>query len=64
MKGHSRRASHQPKATGDQVVIEPGAEKRLTNILKKALSTPPPRHVGSQHTPKGTGRSGKGSILT
>ena len=27
----------------DKVEVEPGAEKRLANILKKALNTPPKR---------------------
>jgi hypothetical protein len=31
----------------DKVEIEPGAEKRLANILKRALNTPPPRHQTS-----------------
>jgi len=29
----------------DKTEIEPGADRRLANILKKALNTPPPRHV-------------------
>jgi hypothetical protein len=31
------------KTHSADVEIEPGAEKRLSNILKKALNTPPPR---------------------
>jgi hypothetical protein len=27
------------------VRIEPGADKRLADILKRALNTPPPRHT-------------------
>jgi len=33
-----------PKDQKDKIEVEPGAEKRLANILKKALNTPPPRH--------------------
>lgn len=38
----------QPKPSkhpNDKVEVEPGADKRLANILKKALNTPP------QHKP-------------
>jgi hypothetical protein len=34
------RASKKP---ADNIEVEPGAEKRLANILKKALNTPPAR---------------------
>jgi hypothetical protein len=30
-----------PKKPQEKVEIEPGAEKRLANILRKALNTPP-----------------------
>jgi hypothetical protein len=32
------------KKPQDKIEVEPGAEKRLANILKKALNTPPARH--------------------
>jgi hypothetical protein len=44
----------------DQIEVEPGAENRLVNILKKALNTPPPRHAGSQHAPTGDKPKRKG----
>ena len=31
------------KKDKDKIEIEPGADKRLANILKKALNTPPAR---------------------
>jgi hypothetical protein len=31
------------KKAQDKIEVEPGADKRLANILKKALNTPPPR---------------------
>lgn len=30
-----------PASARDKIEIEPGADKRLANILKKALNTPP-----------------------
>ena len=33
-----------PRKNLDKVQVEPGAEKRLANILKKSLNTPPSRH--------------------
>jgi hypothetical protein len=39
-KTQGKRAAESP----EDVPIEPGADKRLANILKKALNTPP-RHV-------------------
>ena len=36
----------QPKPSkhpNDKIAVEPGADKRLANILKKALNTPPKR---------------------
>jgi hypothetical protein len=33
-----------PKKGQDKIEVEPGFEKRLANILKKALHTPP-KHV-------------------
>lgn len=38
-----------PTKPSDNVEIEAGAEKRLANILKKALNTPPPRKRGSNN---------------
>jgi hypothetical protein len=35
----------------EDVRIEPGAEKRLANILKKALNTPPARSAQKQKAP-------------
>jgi hypothetical protein len=35
----------------DKIEIEPGADKRLANILKKALNTPP-KHVPDKRTKK------------
>lgn len=34
-------AQKKPKAPDDNVNVEPGADKRLANILKRALNTPP-----------------------
>jgi hypothetical protein len=34
------------KETRDKIEVEPGAEKRLADILKKALNTPP-QHRGA-----------------
>lgn len=39
-------AQPKPPRNTDKVQIEPGAEKRLAKILKKALNTPP------KHQPK------------
>lgn len=33
-----------PRRKPDKIEVEPGADKRLANILKKALNTPP-KHV-------------------
>ena len=38
----------QPKPSkhpNDKIEVEPGADKRLANILKKALNTPPRRQA-------------------
>lgn len=35
------------KKPADKIEVEPGAEKRLAGILKKALNTPPPRRDSS-----------------
>ena len=37
--------ANKPKQRPDQIEVEPGAEKRLANILKKALNTPPARKL-------------------
>jgi hypothetical protein len=50
--GITLRESAIKKASKDKVEVEPGADKRLANILKKALNTPPSRDAGSQHQPK------------
>jgi hypothetical protein len=46
------------KAKGDQSAVrdEPGAEQRFSNILKRALNTPPPR---KKDGPKPGERKGK-----
>ena len=36
-----------PKQPSDKIEVEPGAEKRLANILTKALNTPPSRRDGA-----------------
>ena len=41
------------KKDQDKIEVEPGAEKRLVNMLKKALNTPP------QHQIVGKGKSPK-----
>jgi len=53
----ARSRTHQGKAltTQDKIKVEPGAEKRLANILKKALNTPPARHAKG-HERKGPER--------
>lgn len=38
-----------PKKPVEPIQIEPGAEKRLANILNKALNTPP-KHVPDKRT--------------
>jgi hypothetical protein len=35
-----------PTPRQDKIEIEPGADKRLANILKKALNTPRPHKAG------------------
>jgi len=51
MPKSSRRSSR----VEDRIEVEPGAEKRLANILKKALHTPP-RHVPDKRTAKAKGK--------
>lgn len=38
------KSKHQP----DKIEVEPGAEKRLANIFKRALNTPPKHQVGAK----------------
>jgi hypothetical protein len=38
------------KSAKEKVEVEPGAEKRLANILKKALNTPPEGSVERRQT--------------
>jgi hypothetical protein len=38
-----------PAGADTEIEVEPGADKRLANILKKALNTPP-THVPSKRT--------------
>ena len=40
-----------------KIEAEPGAEKRLANILKKALNTPPTRHADTERQKQKKGRS-------
>lgn len=48
-------AQPQPdKKQVDKIGLEPGADKRLANILKKALNTPP------KHAKEKAGKRGKG----
>jgi hypothetical protein len=35
------KAKAKEQASADEIEIEPGVDKRLANILKKALKTPP-----------------------
>lgn len=44
----------QPKHPNDKIEREPGADKRLANILKKALNTPP------AHKPASASKSARG----
>ena len=39
-----------PKPQKDKITIEPGADKRLAAILKKALSTPPRHEINQKRT--------------
>ena len=39
------------KKTQDKIEVEPGADKRLANILKRALNTPP-KHQPARKAPK------------
>jgi hypothetical protein len=43
-----------PKHPNDKIEIEPGADKRLANILKRALNTPPPRHASDHKSVRKT----------
>jgi hypothetical protein len=47
---------HPPKAGTEKVPIEPGADKRLANILKKALNTPPRREKEKSEHPQKKGQ--------
>jgi hypothetical protein len=44
-----KKANNPKQASPKQIKVEPGAEKRLANILKKALNTPrahvPPKRM-------------------
>jgi hypothetical protein len=44
------------KKAADKVEVEPGADKRLENIFKKALNTPP-KHVSAKRKDKSSSPS-------
>lgn len=46
------------KSQTDKVEIEPGAEKRLADILNKALNTPP-KHVPDKRTKAAKGNKNR-----
>jgi len=51
--GHPTMAT-QPKQPTEKIEVEPGADKRLSGILKRALNTPPPRHAEAKTKSKKT----------
>ena len=46
-----------PKQPSNKIEVEPGADKRLTNILKRALNTPPSRSAEAQDKRKPSKRT-------
>jgi len=44
-----------PTKNQPKIDVEPGADKRLAGMLKKALNTPP-KHVPDKRTQKGKGK--------
>ena len=41
-----------PKKAQDKIEVEPGADKRLASILKKALNTPLPKSAQKPKKPQ------------
>lgn len=49
-----KKANSQPQQQPDKIEVEPGFEKRLDHLLKRVLTTPPPRHAAHRKTAKAT----------
>ena len=50
--------THKTKKSQDKITVEPGADKRLANILKRALNTPPKHQSSADPKAKPAKRKG------